>query len=188
MARLILTTCALVAVAATAALAQSRPSVGAIDAEQRRLTAAICAKSDAEGDTYRPFVCTPRCDCFQSVGIPSSCQLNGPGAYLIGFSTLPGTCSGSVCSNSSFQPCSAGFPCQIAGESCSGTIIQSCKRTCTSDASCPPRPSGSALLSGVSVPDSPAVAICNVGGVETPINGNDALQCLAQVEAVVSCQ
>ena len=187
MIRLMLAVCTLVSLAAVAALAQSRPSIGGIDAQQKRLEAAICAKADVDGDTYRPFVCQPRCDCFQAVGVPSSCQQTSPGTYLIGFSTQPGTCSSNVCSNSSFQPCSAGFPCQIAGETCTGTILQSCRRTCTTSASCPPRPSGIAQLTGVTSPDGPGVVTCNVGGVVTEINSNDALQCLAQVKGVVSC-
>jgi len=187
----ILIACALAAVfagsTAGAARAQSRPSISAIDAAQDRLTAAICAKADADGDTYRPFVCTPRCDCTQGLGVPSSCQQTSPGTYQLGFSTLPGTCSSSVCSNSSFQVCSTGFPCQIAGEVCSGTIIQACRRPCTTSAQCPPRPSGIALLEGVSPADSPNVVTCNVCSVVTEINSNDALQCIAEVEAVVSC-
>lgn len=187
MIRITLAVCVLVGLTATAALAQSRPSIGGIDAQQKRLEAAICAKSDVDGDTYRPFVCQPRCDCFQTLGVPSSCQQTSPGTYLIGFSTQPGTCNSTVCSNSSFQPCSTGVPCQIAGESCSGTIIRTCKRGCATDANCPPRPSGLGQLTGVTTQDAPGVVTCNVGGVETEINSNDALQCLAQVEAVVSC-
>ncbi len=187
MAHMILVVWTLVSLAATAALAQSRPSIGAIDAQQQRITAAICAKADVDGDTYRPFVCEPRCDCTQALGVPSSCQETSPGIYLLGFSTLPGTCNSSVCTNSSFQPCSTGFPCQIAGETCSGLIIQACRRSCSTSAQCPPRPSGLAQLTGVTTPDSPDVVTCNVGGVVTEINSNDALQCIAQVDAVVSC-
>ncbi|MBK7952434.1 MAG: hypothetical protein IPK00_27685 [Deltaproteobacteria bacterium] len=187
MVRMILTVWMIVGLSATAALAQSRPSIGAIDARQSRLEAAICAKSDVDGDTYRPFVCPARCDCFQPLGVPSSCQETAPGSYLIVFSTLPGTCGSNVCSNSTFQPCATGVPCQTPGESCSGTIIKSCKRACTGNVDCPPRPSGSASLTGVTTPDSPAVVTCSANGVQTSINSNDALQCLAQVEAVVTC-
>jgi len=189
MNRMIPTVLALVAFAVVPApaAAQSRPSIAAIEAEQQRLEAAICAKSDVDGDTYRPFVCEPRCSCTQNLGVPSSCQHPSPGTYLLGFSTLAGTCSSNVCSNSSFQLCGTGVPCQIAGETCSGTIIQACRRTCTTSAQCPPRPSGLAQLEGVSPADSPNVVTCNVGGVVTEINSNDALQCLAQVEAVVPC-
>lgn len=178
---------ALAGLAAGTASAQSRPSISAIDAEQDRLTAAICAKAEVDGDSYRPFVCTPRCDCFQTLGVPSSCSETSPGNFQIGFSTLPGTCSANTCSNSTFQPCSAGVPCQAAGEVCSGTIIRSCKRPCATSPECPPRPSGIALLAGVSPADSPNAVTCNVSGVVTEINSNDALQCLAQVEANVSC-
>lgn len=180
--------CALAILLAAPAFAQSRPSIGKIDAQQSRLEAAICAKADADGDSYRPFVCPARCDCFQTLGVPSSCQETSPGTYQIGFSTLPGTCSSNVCSNSTFAPCSTGAPCLAAGEVCIGTIIGSCRRTCSTGADCPPRPSGAAILSGVTAPDSPDVAICNVNGIETSINSNDALMCLAQAEAVVSCQ
>ncbi len=187
MARMILVVWTLVSLAATAALAQSRPSVAAIDAQQQRFTAAICAKADADGDSYRPFVCEPRCDCFLPLGVPSSCQETSPGILLIGFSTLPGTCNSNVCTNSSFQPCSAGVPCQIAGETCSGFIVQACRRTCSTNANCPPRPSGLAQLQGITTPDNPGAAICTVNTVAREINSNDALQCLAQVEAVVPC-
>lgn len=187
MTRMTLAVGVLVSLMATAAMAQSRPSIGGIDAQQKRLEAAICAKADVDGDTYRPFVCPPRCDCFQTLGVPSSCQQPSPGSYLIGFSTEPGTCSSNVCSNSTFQPCATGVPCQSAGESCSGTIIKTCKRPCTGNANCPPRPSGVAQLTDVTTPDSPGVVTCNVGGVVTEINSNDALQCLSQVEALVTC-
>lgn len=177
---------ALLLLAASVA-AQSRPSISALDARQDRMEAALCAKADADGDTYRPYVCPARCDCFQALGVPSSCQESSPGTYQIGFSTLPGTCSSNVCSNSTLQPCGTGVPCQIAGESCVGSIVKACVRTCTTSANCPPRPSGGVILSNVTTPDSPAVATCNANGVVTEINGNDALQCLAEAEAVVSC-
>ncbi|MEZ4332614.1 MAG: hypothetical protein R3F35_12705 [Myxococcota bacterium] len=181
---------ALAGFAAAPAFGQTRPSIGRIDAQQTRLEAALCAKADADGDAYRPFVCPARCDCFQTLGVPSSCQETSPGTYQIGFSTLPGTCTSNVCSNSTFAPCSAGAPCLVPGESCATSPFGfgSCRRTCSTGADCPPRPSGAAILDGVAPADSPAVVTCNANGVETPINSNDALLCLEQVEAVVACQ
>ena len=41
-------------------------AVEEVEVELERTRAAMCAKSDFDGDSYRPFVCDPRCDCLNS--------------------------------------------------------------------------------------------------------------------------
>lgn len=173
---------------------QQRPSINTIDAAQKRLNAAICAKADADEDTYRPFVCEPRCDCLAGLlqsASPVSCDETAPGKFSIRFPAPTGTCAGGICANSSGLGCSGGIPLCPSGEVCVTTCalnicISTCRMPCSSDSSCP----GSiAELSGVTAADSPQVVVCKVGTNTRKINSNDALQCLDQVRSLTgACQ
>lgn len=193
------------------ALAQARPDLDGIDAqrlaievEHERTRAAICAKVEADGDTYRPLACNPRCDCFgpHAVGSVSSCdelpstQFNVSFAFTLGLcegwcNPSLQTCQGSgvacttdvdcvqpaVCDLSSRRPCGA----CLQGESCVDGV---CVRECSVDVDC--EVPASATLSPVVGADDPAVVTCN-GGVPSPItiNSNDALQCLDDMGALL---
>jgi hypothetical protein len=188
----------LVLLAIAPALAQQRPSVNSIDAAQKRLTAAVCAKADADGDTYRPFTCDPRCDCLGPLfeaGAPSACEQTQADEFSITFPAATGTCAGGICANSSFQGCGGGGFCPL-GEACITSCalnicISTCRLPCSSDSAC----RGSvARLAGVVAADSPhAVSCVRPTGqftLETKkINSNDALRCLDQVQAATGpCQ
>jgi hypothetical protein len=182
--------------AATVASAQQRPTLAGVDAEQKRTNAAICAKADADGDSYRPFVCEPRCDCLASAlqsGSPRSCSATAPGDFLIEFGVPAGTCQGGFCATSAPLGCSPVVPgsCPV-GETCITSCafsicISSCRRACSSDSGCP---GPLATLTGVSTPDSPSVAVCTAApSAAKKINSNDALRCLSQVQAATGpCQ
>jgi hypothetical protein len=45
---------------------------------------AVCAKSDVDGDSYRPFVCEPRCDCIAPDFLAQleSCAETTPGTFV----------------------------------------------------------------------------------------------------------
>jgi hypothetical protein len=193
MTRSISTLVVAVLFAAIPAAAQQRPSVSSLDAAQKRMNAAICAKADADGDSYRPFSCDPRCDCLAPLLLPyvaASCQETAPGNFSIAFNTPPGTCDASYCSTSSLQLCSAGALCMVTGETCVFGLfgVGSCRKPCGSSADCPPRFAGGGALSGVSPADSPNVVQCQAGAqLPVPINSNDALECLARVEATTPC-
>ena len=205
MRRSILATLCVSLLASLPAASVERPSVASVDAQQKRTNVAICAKADADGDSYRPFVCTPRCDCFAAVraqgNTPSSCQQTSPGLFDVAFLGAPGTCNNGACSYSSFATCLPAIPLCPAGESCvSGgglpgfPSVYFCKRTCASNAGCPQIVAAQAHLSGVGAPDSPNAVQCTVApNLTTPsttkINSNDALECLTQVEAATGpCQ
>jgi hypothetical protein len=61
--------------------AQQRPSLS-------RLEEAICEKADADGDSFRPKLCTPRCDCVDAVvgwvASMDTCQGSIPGMIEAG--------------------------------------------------------------------------------------------------------
>lgn len=177
--------------------AAERPSINSLNKELKRTKDAICAKADADGDTYRPFVCEPRCGCFSEelIATASSCEETEPGSFEIAF-TSPATCSSGTCSSSSLLTCNPALGC-LGGETCvtvcAFTICQSrCRSLCTIDGDCPPHTVGG-ILTGVGAVDSPDVAQCTsvTTGAEqpVPINSNDANECVDQVEAVAGpCQ
>ncbi len=187
------------------ASAQQRPSVSSLDAAQKRMNAAICAKADADGDTYRPFTCDPRCDCLAPLLLqftPTTCEETAPGVFGIGFHGAAGECVNGRCTTGVTQP--FGAPCHVGGTCPSGTVCEtncfgqacfsSCQVPCTSSASCPLAFGGLAQLSGVSAPDSSNVVQCIADTDGNPfndtavnINSNDALECLARVEAATPC-
>jgi hypothetical protein len=191
MSRSILAVLVFSLLAALPASAQ-RLSVASVDRAQKRMTAAICAKADADGDSYRPFVCTPRCDCLAGLldsQSPQSCDETTPGSFAIEFPAAPGTCgTGGFCANSTGVGClfsGSAFVCTNPGEVCvsssfAGITLRTCRRPCSSDASCP----GTAVtLTGVGGFDTPDVAVCTAGtAAPQNINSNDARLCIAQVE------
>jgi len=204
MKRSILGVLALALLAPLPASAQQRTSLAKQALEIARTKAAICAKADADGDTYRPFVCTPRCDCLadlltqaDAAGAQASCQETSPGVIDIGFFSAP-TCSGGYCvgaggSSCQVSSCPSGQDCVASCAPIIGCRF-TCQVPCSSNASCPNVPGGFAQLSGVSPPDSPNVIECSVvtgplSGSMTKINSNDALDCIDQIEAIAGpCQ
>jgi len=188
--------------AAQAAAQAPRPSINSVDAAQKRTNAAICAKADADGDSYRPFVCDPRCDCLAPFLIqtaPTVCDESSPGVFDVAAPGAP-TCSNGFCVGVGGNFCTPGgagcFPGQQCVTTCAFTIcISRCVQPCTSDAVCPPIPGPVARLSGVSPPDSPNAVECMLllnpadpaSGTTQKINSNDALECIEQVEADVAC-
>lgn len=176
--------------------AQVRPSLSSVDAAQKRTNAAICAKADADGDSYRPFVCDPRCDCLAPILLqtsPTVCEESSPGVFDIAAPGAP-TCSGGYCVGVGGNFCTAGS-CpsgQQCVTNCAFSIcISRCAQPCASNETCPPVPGPSARLSGVSEPDSPNAVECFTllnpsdlpSATTTKINSNDALKCVEQVEA-----
>jgi hypothetical protein len=192
MSRSILAVLVFSLLAALPASAQ-RLSVASVDRAQKRMTAAICAKADADGDSYRPFICTPRCDCLAdqlASQTPQSCEETEPGSFSIDFPAAAGTCgAGGFCANPNPVGCVAiggSFACFNPGEVCvsssfAGITFRTCQRPCSSDASCP----GTAVtLTGVGGFDTPDVAVCTAGtAAPQKINSNDARLCVLQVEA-----
>lgn len=118
------------AMSATAALAQDRPSL-------ERIEAAMCAHSDEQGRSYRPLFCPSRCDCAQASNPPllsaegfaltgSSCGQQPNGRVVIDLIVEPhdvkctGFCEGS-------PPIS--LPCTESGPFCTCTAPEGI--TCT---------------------------------------------------------
>jgi hypothetical protein len=145
------------------ALAQ-RPSVNSINTELHRNRAAMCAKADADGDSYRPFVCDARCDCIPPdfLAALESCSETSPGTFVASqpdqvvshacveefgenscsenFVDLFGTPFKGCSWNSGFDlPCTSNAQC-FGGASCvipPGLSVGVCIDLCTSDADCP---------------------------------------------------
>ena len=70
----------LVALPARAQPAPPDPQVG-LKVEMERTRAAMCAKADVDGDSYRPFVCDARCPCLDTEIVEGlfSCETLEPG-------------------------------------------------------------------------------------------------------------
>jgi len=174
-------------------------SLGTLAAEQRRMKKAICAKADADNDDYRPFFCTPRCGCLTEAfrQNASRCEATGPDSFTIESVAAPGQCQaggGSCIVGSSEQACiGQNQTCLVPGETCVrscalGICLNRCMRPCTADTDCPDR-TAVATLAGVTRRNSPDVVLCDAGAGARKINSNDALACLAQIEAVTGpCQ
>src|SRR5262245_36747493 len=126
--RSILSGLALLALAVLPAAAQQKPSVKSVDAAQKRTNAAICAKADADGDSYRPFVCQPRCDCLAPMllqSTSSSCEEPSPGVFGIELFGPPGECVSGHCTSGGLQP--PFTPCHLGGTCPAGTeCVTSC--------------------------------------------------------------
>jgi hypothetical protein len=153
---------------------------------------ALCAKSDFDGDSYRPFVCDPRCGCLAPEFIAglASCDETLAGTFVAGqpgevlsFScvTQPAVniCSqifdqgvpvGSACTSSSFAacnnitnpPCPSGEACSVAGLPVPAQGL--CYRTCSSTADCPnPPPSCESSLACSSSSGCPTGWVCSGG-------------------------
>lgn len=119
-------------------------------AERQRTRESVCGAADVAGESYRPYVCDARCDCFTgttgSVGGFTSCAESVSGQYDLDFEIDRGPCepddtcrvqvgAGFVCATSSFAPC----PCS-GTESCLPTTSGSvCVQACNSAADCPAR-------------------------------------------------
>jgi len=193
----------LILLAATPVGAQApRPSINSVDAAQKRTNAAICAKADADADSYRPFVCDPRCDCLAPFLLqiaPTACDESSPGVFDVAATGAP-TCSNGFCLGVGGNFCTPGFGGCFPGQQCVTTCVfgfctSRCALPCTDNALCPPIPGPTARLSGVSAPDSPNALECtlllnsffNTTATTEKINSNDALECIEQVEATLPC-
>lgn len=60
-----------------------RPSLVEQEARLDETQAALCAKADADADTYRPYFCPPRCDCLANLTLADSCISPSPGEILV---------------------------------------------------------------------------------------------------------
>lgn len=198
----------------------------ALSLEHARTNAAVCAKADADGDSYRPFVCSARCDCFDAATLEAeACIEVAAGEFEITATTTAATTCLGMCIDivSGFPSgvrCTAGAQC-ATGESCyfewGGSDIglcgvpSSCSQdsdcdpgyTCSLDGSCVNGPvcasAGDPVCPGAgepillasllglgSDPDATGVVTCShlvLSGSSAPYNANDALSCLAAVEA-----
>jgi hypothetical protein len=135
-----------------------RPSVNSINTELHRNRTAMCAKADADGDSYRPFVCDARCGCIPPDFIAEleSCSETSPGTFVASQpdEVISNSCaeqfdsclplSGSTilaCSSNSGNQCSEDSDC-APGASCIdfselGFPIQICVDSCATNAQCP---------------------------------------------------
>lgn len=115
-----------------------RPSLGSVNAELHRNRDAMCAKADADGDSYRPFVCDARCDCISAATLSKleTCDETSPGTVTAtGVETapgpsceeqsLPGQCvpipqlpGFGLCGTYDGQPAYSGQACNPASPSC----------------------------------------------------------------------
>jgi hypothetical protein len=127
-------------------------AVGQERASLERLETWACAKADADGDSFRPGFCDPRCDCFSPTAISSvsSCSETVPGTFEAEEDN-PGTCGAicepaewlggtiTFCSDSSFASCPTDT-CADPLEECLPVQggSDACVREfeCTSDAQC----------------------------------------------------
>jgi len=105
-----------------------------------RVVAAMCAKADVDGDSYRPIFCDRRCDCVNSSDA-SACVETSPGTFDI-TDAPAGACGDAcvadpnsgwrVCASSSAKTCGSCDP----GEFCYGAEVPYCARLCTTHADC----------------------------------------------------
>ena len=137
---------------------QGRPSINSVDAAQKRTNAAICAKADADGDSYRPFVCDPRCDCLAPVllqGSPTVCDESSPGVFEIG-TPGPPTCNNGRCAGVGGSACVPELPATCpSGQQCvSSCSIFGCI-ICARRPALPTRPVPRSLGLGAGCPGFP---------------------------------
>jgi hypothetical protein len=141
-------------------------AVEQLEAEVERNRAAMCAKADFDGDSYRPFVCDPRCGCLEPDFLAElvSCSETSPGTFVASQSGPPSSCvvpapsnfCGAIpyatgqaiafvdaCGSSSQRSCAESSDCSN-GEFCSNSngFDGICHIPCSSTADCaqpPPR-------------------------------------------------
>ncbi len=156
---------------------------------------ALCDYVDVKGDSYRPFVCEPRCGCpgadFEDLGLDSCSEQSGDTLLATGSapsSCVDGMCSGSLAGfcNPANPVCPQGFACARVGSRFASTTR--CVRTCSSDAECPAVQTAAVSLSGVGPPGTQSVVTCWVSSGafsdSTTINMTDAMACLDEIEAL----
>jgi hypothetical protein len=174
-------------------------AVANLAAGDDEIVEAICDAADVRGDSYRPFVCEPRCGCpegvaFADLGL-AACTEASPGTF-VAIATAPSVCVANRCSGS------ASLPCSPANPSCPGDFVCRnlsaggpipipnfrCVRPCETDAECPAIETASVSLASVADPGVNSVVTCSVqvGGssAETTINNPDARACLEEIEAL----
>jgi hypothetical protein len=186
--------------------------VGAAHAQPARNSvernrAAMCAKADADGDSYRPFVCDARCDWTPDIppAVLTAIQscVEAPSGTITAetLTTTPfddGICNPPSCTGSSLDFCAFNDECPL-GEEC---VSSFCIRPCQNNSECVGQDTEitRVTLQGVSSGD-PAQPVVfddeyelngNVVDSFSPpstINGTDALQCIAEIETAsgVSC-
>jgi hypothetical protein len=135
--------------------------------------------------------------CFESSDCPSGEVCGGATPFVAGRCHVP--CESIEDCPQPPPHCETSIPCNFAvpcpsGWTCSSLLGGSCQRSgCTSDADCA-FPALNVTLAGVGSADDPAAVDCSVTGefgivVSQPINSNDALYCISQIEAVTgACQ
>jgi hypothetical protein len=135
--------------------------------------------------------------CFESSDCPSGEVCGGATPFVAGRCHVP--CESIEGCPQPPPHCETSIPCNFAvpcpsGWTCSSLLGGSCQRSgCTSDADCA-FPALNVTLAGVGSADDPAAVDCSVTGefgivVSQPINSNDALYCISQIEAVTgACQ
>ena len=69
----------LASVAQRSSISQVDGRLASAETELSRAEAALCAKADADGETYRPYFCSPRCDCLPLLAGAISCDEPSPG-------------------------------------------------------------------------------------------------------------
>jgi hypothetical protein len=139
--------CAALTLAVTTSHAQAPESRLSLE----RTVAAICAKADADGDSYRPFVCDPRCDCLAdavalagAIGPSNACEETAPGDFALigdvprsllceGFCSFNGQSGTSdPCNQDSDCPLFFGFDFCTPGNNCNESGAP-----CFNDVDCP---------------------------------------------------
>jgi len=143
---------------------------------------AVCANADAKGETLRPYVCDPRCDCLESSAIASAtgCTETAPGTFSAPTVTDLGPCGdicveGAICGSSSLSGCSVSSEC-ATGEVCLyvpffGTDV--CFLPCSTNADCP----GTELCEGSPLGSCVVDGDCPISGSCSSANTCDPLVC-----------
>lgn len=203
--RLLSSIIAAVALATASAMAQ-RPSVADLDSELQTLKETQCSAADANGESYRPVHCTPRCDCVEpgTMALVESCDETSPGTFVAALPVdPPATCDPSpvlfvdICSFppvvSSCDPNLNGTDCPFPSQGCLNLVTGGavCAVLCATAADCPVD-AVAVTLDGVSTPDdASAIVQCTVEDfsaaifTKSAISSSDANECIVQIETTL---
>jgi len=181
----------LCALASAASAQGQRPSLSGLEEEIARTRAALCARADVFGETYRPFFCPPRCDCLDTATLmiaPTqtvTCEESPAFRFVIDVQGSMGTCSedacisGQHCASSSFDSCSFSDPDCPTGETC---LSNNCVLPCSSDAEC----TGDALCSASSLAPCSQSSDCPFPAENLCVNGTCRRTCSFESTCQVS--
>lgn len=192
-----------------------RPSRSHFNAGLEQLREAVCAAAEVTGHSYRPFVCEAECCLSREhVESAVSCQETSPGRFELEITQVDRsiTCTSDytwvfaepsrptrLCSDTFPNPDPFGVLCAADSDCENGAVCLPVDPTvfgegfsfcvngpgCVSDDECWRSTLATVVLSPVTTPDSPEPVVCEGVAARSPVNGNDALECLAQVEAVI---